>query len=398
MASVTQLRRANSFRLHSRPGMLEPVDRLQPLAEKREESLTAWARNLRNRTGWHGVRTRHSGVVVLFLMHLNRRTYYIHFRTVTATGVPRWMLDVDFSIGESVFELAHLETLLAADVVDAVWEFQVKGDPAGFTGICISVEKVKPITSPAPVPRKTAESADADDATDEDGELVVVGDCADEKAVVDTDAESVADFIIGSDTSSGDSVADLKEEYRRKFLKVSHAPEATKIPATGGPSAEVSRRVLPPLWSDEYFWVCDNIGADCLQMRVRAHHRRPRAEGGMGPRPMSKLVRPSDYAETRGNPIRSLLLLRAWAVWRAQLHGWADHCGRRKKYVADLADRLQRDIATLGAPCRLLGNLAANAVLREVAPEIVERLCHSTATGVRTTATGVGATATGVGS
>ena len=120
-------------------------------------------------------------------------------------------------------------------------------------------------------------------------------------------------------------------------------------------------------------------------------------KGGMGTRPMSKLVRPSDNAETRENPVRSLLLLRAWAVWRAQLHGWADHCDRRKKYVADLADRLQRDIATLGAPCGLLGNLA-NAVLREVAPEIVERLCRSTATGVRATATGVGATATSVGS
>ena len=44
---------------------------------------------------------------------------------------------------------------------------------------------------------------------------------------------------------------------------------------------------------------------------------------------------------------------------------------------------MQRDIAAIGAPCRLLGNLAANAVLREVAPEIVERLLHSTATGVQ---------------
>jgi hypothetical protein len=229
---------------------------------------------------------------------------------------------------------------------------------------------------------------------------VVVGDCADdnEYAVVGTDDESEVDSIVGSDTSSGDSVADLKEEYRRKFLKVSHAPEATKIPATGGPSAEVSRRIMPPLWSDEYFWVSDNIEADCLQVRVRSSHRKPMDQGGMGPRPMSKLVRPSDYAETRENPVRSLLLLRAWAVWRAQLHGWADHCGRRKKYVADLADRLQRDIATLGAPCRLLGNLAANAVLREVAPEIVERLCHSTATSVRTTTTSVGTTTTSVGS
>ena len=142
----------------------------------------------------------------------------------------------------------------------------------------------------------------------------------------------------------------------------------------GGPSAEVSRRVVPPLWSDEYFWVCDNSGTDCLQVRIRANQRVAVADGGMGSKPMSKLVRPSDYGETRENPVRSLLLLRAWMVWRAQLYGWAERCSRRKNYVAESAYRLQRDIAAIGAPCRLLGNLAANAVLREVAPEIVERL------------------------
>ena len=168
-----------------------------------------------------------------------------------------------------------------------------------------------------PVPSKTTDDGDI---SDEDGELVVVGSGAEHSdcAVVDTDEESEVDSVIGSDTSSEDSVTDLKAKVAKAFLNIASAPVATnKQPATGGPSAGHPCRNLPPLWHDDYFWVGDGT-EDFVRVRLRVKRRRPLQYGGMGTTPMSRQVTPRDYGETRYGPVRSLLLLRAWAVWRAR--------------------------------------------------------------------------------
>ena len=61
------------------------------------------------------------------------------------------MLNINFSLADSVYELAHLEDLLVDDEVLLTWEFQVKGPAAGSDGVCISVEKCLQVTQPAPV-------------------------------------------------------------------------------------------------------------------------------------------------------------------------------------------------------------------------------------------------------
>ena len=156
-------------------------------------------------------------------------------------------------------------------------------------------------------------------------------------------------------------------------MKTSTAPAAAhKHLATGGPFAD-PRRSSPALWKDEYFWVCDG-SSDALQVRVRTSHRKPVKNGGMGPTPMSKTVQPRDYGETRDHPVRSLKLLRAWTVWRARQGGWAEAKTCRKRYIDEHEARLERDIAALGAQSNLLGNAAANAVLKEVLPAMVVRL------------------------
>ena len=92
---------------------------------------------------------------------------------------------------------------------------------------------------------------------------------------------------------------------------------------------------------------------------------------------MSKRVTPRDFGETRADPVRSLLVLRAWAVWRARHRGWADARPCRKRHFDEQHARLLEDVRALGAPCKLLGNPRANAMLRDLQPLLVADLMTS---------------------
>ena len=155
------------------------------------------------------------------------------------------------------------------------------------------------------------------------------------------------------------------------FLKVAPAPAGiSKMPATGGAAKRVYN---PPLWEDVYFYVY--LGKnDYVEMRMRAQFKRPVAEGGMGASLMSRRVTPRDFGDTMEDPVRSLLVLRAWALWRARKDGWADARACRARHFAEQETLLLRDVQKLGAPCRLLGHAKANAVLREIAPDLVVRM------------------------
>ena len=118
MYSATKLRRQGSLRLHARPGLPAPVSRIQPRAASTSDGCgTDWARNLRNRTGWHGIACRSHGVLVVFTIVLHRRTHYLTLRNLSSTGSPRCLLDTTICIADSFHELAHLEQSLKDDEV-----------------------------------------------------------------------------------------------------------------------------------------------------------------------------------------------------------------------------------------------------------------------------------------
>lgn len=309
MVSAPALRRKGSLRVQARLGCPMPALRLQPKAENSGVCRGDWARNLQNRMGWHCIRTRGHGNIIVVLIFLHRRTHYVNLRNLADTGRPRCLLDSNFSIAYSVHELAHLERLLADDEVMSVKEFLPTGTAAGSNGVGITLDKVLPVIGPAPAPRRKEKDGEV---FEEDGE-------------VDTDAESVADSDVDSDTSSPDaSVTDVKAKVANVFLKIAPTPAAIdEKPATGGPSQTFRRRGVIPMWRDDYFWVCAST-ADFLHVRVRSQFGRTLEESGMGKSRMSKQVTPRDYGEDRTNPVRSLLLLRAWALWRARKDRWAD--------------------------------------------------------------------------
>ena len=186
------------------------------------------------------------------------------------------MLDADFNIAESVFELDRLDSLIPDDEVLGVWEFIAGGKAAGSRGVRITCADCQAITEPAPVPKGTAHDGEV---SDDDGVLVVLGSDAESDGckAVDTDEETSRDSALSSESnedsdSDVDPKALLKANVANTFLKLVSAP-VVKAPATGVSVRDPTnkRRGLPSLWHDEYFWICDTA-TDFLHVKIRREH------------------------------------------------------------------------------------------------------------------------------
>ena len=67
-------------------------------------------------------------------------------------------------------------------------------------------------------------------------------------------------------------------------------------------------------------------------------------DGGMGTDKDGKHLTPSHYGETVENCTVTLLLLRAWMLWRAHRDGWANAKECRKRQFAEERQSLEQDI------------------------------------------------------
>ena len=112
---------------------------------------------------------------------------------------------------------------------------------------------------------------------------------------------------------------------------------------------------------------------DFLRLLVREAWRRPPPEG-MGNYNISKQLTPRHYGEQCDDPVRSLLLMRAWALWRARQGAWAIAQRGRERHFRDQEILLEQDIRALHSKRRLLGDRKANSLLMAWTPDIVERL------------------------
>ena len=86
---------------------------------------------------------------------------------------------------------------------------------------------------------------------------------------------------------------------------------------------------------------------------------------------MSKSLRPSAFGEDLLNSTRTQILLRAWMMWRARAHGFADRTSGRKRVFEDESDKLIRDIRKL-QPQKdgLLGDASAAILLQGWVPAV----------------------------
>ena len=127
------------------------------------------------------------------------------------------------------------------------------------------------------------------------------------------------------------------------------------------------------LWEDPYFVVYSYASTECVKAYARAAWCSP-APKGIGTSSVTKTLTPRHYGDSLDDPIKSLLLLRAWCIWRASQHGWADASRGRSRHFKDQAELLEQDVKALGSKDRLLDSGRANTLLKSWVPKIVARL------------------------
>ena len=123
-----------------------------------------------------------------------------------------------------------------------------------------------------------------------------------------------------------------------------------------------------------WFYITQTPGLSDVKIWMKMQFRD--SVNGMGSSGMSKTLTPRHYGDSLDDPWRSLLLLKAWAIWRARQQGWAQARECRLREVASQARRLACSLRTAhaerGLPLNpLLGNLPADALLRKWVPDII---------------------------
>ena len=91
---------------------------------------------------------------------------------------------------------------------------------------------------------------------------------------------------------------------------------------------------------------------------------------------MSKAITPSNLGETIKLPTRSLIVLKAWMLWRARQHpAWLGNSGSRQRLFLEEADQLRLELKRLQPQSDgLLGNAAGSSLLRQWVPDLVAEL------------------------
>ena len=229
------------------------------------------------------------------------------------------------------------------------------------------------VTECAVKPRRRCPQSDSEldaDSSADDLEAIIMG----PGKVVDTDDEASAGSL-GSSSSGDDPFLD-SYIIAKPLKAATGAPATGGEPTTGGDAVATStksrRAGFEPLWSDPYFTVWGHPNVEFVRCLVREQWRQP--PGGMGRSAMTKTLTPRHYEEDCSDPVRSLLLLRGWALWRARQDGWATAQRGRARHFQEQATLLECDVKALGCRCKLLGHRKANSMLRSWVPDIIERL------------------------
>ena len=122
-----------------------------------------------------------------------------------------------------------------------------------------------------------------------------------------------------------------------------------------------------------YYYIRDNRGTKHRDVKLVIRDIYC-TEDALGIRDKSKAVTPSNYDETFEDPVRSILLLRAWALSRCKSRPWVSEVPWRAREFAIETGRLEHDVAKLGAKDQLLGDRNASKLFSNWLPETAASL------------------------
>ena len=190
----------------------------------------------------------------------------------------------------------------------------------------------------------------------------------------DSDVES-GELSVDTDVDSVPSQAASKEgsDSTEPQASDNEGSDSGAEPTDIAPPPKKTRSTLKPLWFTHFFYIRENIPHHHQDVKIHLYDAWA-TPAAMGRANRSKTFTPKHHDETVDNPVRSLLLCRAWMVWRCRNTPWAFASrGRARQFEAD-ATSLEDDIRALQSPDRLLGNAKANDKLQSYVPDICQRL------------------------
>ena len=262
-----------------------------------------------------------------------------------------YMLTEDFNILSLVKSLHWLETEFRDDEIIHVLHFSIVAEAAEH-GVLIKAVKFGFIKAPLRTPKAMEDTSDVEVCSDE----------KDVKLPYHSDDDALS--IETGDSESTDADVSDKEIEPKPILPQEKAIEPDCAGAKRAP--KVRKKFL---WQDAYFYI-----PDVCPKGYRIHiHRAWTAEhpDGMGRKETSKYITFSKYGDDPLKYKRTMILLRAWAYWRANKDGWAALTDLRKRHFEEALSSLRRDIAALKPAHGILGNVSADDLLRTWASQVV---------------------------
>ena len=379
-------RRELSNRVCARPNLPTAVKRLRPQAEQ-GRATTAWGKLLEWRCGWYALQAASGRRMVYMVRHVST-TYVIDMEDHRVPGLhPYHLTGVGaFGILQNIVPLRSFELALSHDVPHTVYELRVDGRAADDGGTLLRPVQAVVVDAPAKYSshkenKKDSELSDEDEAEDSCEDLVdkVESDQEPEEAVVDTD---VASFDESGDSAARSDVGE-STSTEEEDPATGGKPKGSDGPATGGKAKDVHEPATggrgqgahgPTIFDNGYFFI---KGHELdLKMHIRIKWTVP-PPVGLGRNPtMTRTITPSTVGETRKDPTRTLLLLKAWMLYRARgVKGWVEGSESRKRLFAMEEEQLCDGIRHL-QPQKdgLLGNSLASQLLREWIPDVVSAL------------------------
>ena len=149
-------------------------------------------------------------------------------------------------------------------------------------------------------------------------------------------------------------------------------------PATGGERGIRNDSLLlgtqPTLYCNGYFRIRNRSDAHSIRCSVYPmfHGDGPMGIGTTG---LSKTFSPKDFGESTNDSPRTMLLARAWMLWRARQGGWLLNDEHRVSIFARETDLLLRAINRLQPQAEtVLGNRAASEMLSQFVPDVVSKV------------------------
>ena len=361
-------RRKRSTRIRARPDLPKSASRIHPKPLAHAELESEWAMNLARRTGWYGLQTGKEKMMFVLACHAGE-TFYIDLEPNRVGEVEElaYAFNEEFYLTTQLHPLFELEAELS-DVCGA-FQFTVKSEPRTGTGGGYIIRPVSGKRITEPLPRPKQQKGEAEDAGDE-------GCCGDEETegeeeVVDTDVET---DIEGSSSESECSGSD-DDTVGKPHMD----PKEPITPITAKPKAGHGLTRLPKatLWDNGYFYVpeVDTSKGSTEQHGLRIWLRGSAADGlASDKKGITTFLTPKHYGETMADPTVTILLLRAWMLWRVGDDGWVKEKTCRSRQFEEEAISLKRDIMAMQLNKTgggLLGNNRANAMLQNWVPTVV---------------------------